>query len=237
MPQSLLGSLPVCHQHFFQAAFLTYILVNSSQKGLESTLFHTLTNIYLRCRWRGTAYVVIRRWPRQIDFIHVKQDRVTGSVKRARTNLGAKAVMSFTQRANTLEVSKHAQPQSPDTTLYTRVQDLHTTHSLTHVVLATWYLNLPPGREWKMCHSCYLLHSHKQRWLTAGWIAPLCSVMQRHWVGGMACCHLFTVLWCVHRGAGWVLKSQCPVTFRSGLESRAQLCGISLPTAGLQCQE
>lgn len=52
-------------------------------------------------------------------------------------------------------------------------------HSLTRVALAAWFLNLSPGREWKMCHRHYLLRSYKQRSLTAGCIAPLCSMMQR----------------------------------------------------------
>lgn len=33
------------------------------------------------------------------------------------------------------------------------------------------------------------------------------------------------------------LKSQGPVTFHSGLGSRAEPCGISLPAAGLRCEE
>lgn len=140
--------------------------------------------------------------------------------------------------------SKHTQSEqtssapSLDTILNTYV---NTTHTLAHKVLATWYPNLPPGRELKICHSYYLLRSHEQRWLTARWIAPLCSMMQCNAGGAggwptviyLLCCGM-----CIGgvRGVG-ALKSQCLVTFRSGLESRAQPCGISLPTAGLQCQE
>ncbi len=65
MPQSLLGSLPVCHQHFFQAAFLTYILVltavQKKKKGLSQLFFtHLRVSIYiLQMGSNGPAYVVI----------------------------------------------------------------------------------------------------------------------------------------------------------------------------------
>lgn len=42
-PQSPLGCLPVCHQHFFQPAFLTSILVLTPVKGLGPTLFNNNT--------------------------------------------------------------------------------------------------------------------------------------------------------------------------------------------------
>lgn len=44
MPPSLLGNVPMCHQHFFpHSAFLTYILVLTAvKKNLKSTFFTLL---------------------------------------------------------------------------------------------------------------------------------------------------------------------------------------------------
>lgn len=212
MPQSLLGSLPVCHQHFFQAAFLTYILVLTAtvKRGLESTCFHTLTSIYLNLGWAVQPMLWLcfksSKKKNTPDLFSCQTWRGHGSVKRARTDLGDTGC-DETQRKHTNSQQTGSAP-SPEPTLYTCIQALriNTTHSLAHEALATWYLNLPPGREWKMCHRCYLLHSHEQRWLTAGWIAPLCSMMQCNVVGGWggrgACGHLFTVVCIGGSGVG-----------------------------------
>lgn len=143
-------------------------------------------------------------------YFHVKHEEVTALSNGQGLTWETRAVMK--RNANTLTVSKQAQRhlQNPHCTHAYKPCALtpliHTTHSLAHEALATWYLNLPPGREWKMCHRCYLLHSHEQRWLTAGWIAPLCSMMQCNVVGGWggrgACGHLFTVVCIGGSGVG-----------------------------------
>lgn len=62
-------------------------------------------------------------------------------------------------------------------------------------------------------------------------------MMQCHAVRGMdPLSFIYCAVVCVE-GLEAALKSQRLVTFRIGLESRVELCGISLPTAGLPCQE
>lgn len=70
----------------------------------------------------------------------------------------AGTVMSFTHRANALELSKHTRPnlQTLRRLLTMSTHDVLLVLPLTHSArLTTWCLNLPPGREWKRCQSLF----------------------------------------------------------------------------------
>lgn len=116
---------------------------------------------------------------------------------------------------------------SRDTTLHTGAQALHlnTTHSLAHEALATWYLNLPPGREWKMCHSPYLLLSHDQRWLTAGWVAPLCCMMQCSAVGDGLLSFIYCAVMCI---GGIGVEEGAEITVPGNISQRSGIQGSAV---------
>lgn len=187
MPQSLLGGLPVCHQRIFLTYILVLTAVEKKKKTVRINSFsHTCKEPSIRQMGsKSSVGVVIVQYLKETSK-HRDLDPETGlfscqtwrghsAVKRTRTDLGAKGC-DYTHRKHTQSEQTSFGPISRHHTVH-----IHTSHTwtpLAHEALATWYLNLPPGREWKICHSCYLLHSHVQRWPTAGWIAPLCSMMQ-----------------------------------------------------------
>lgn len=120
MPQSPLGSLPVCHQHFFQPASLTYVLVLTPVMIVLSQLFFTLFN-------QRPIVQLLRKFQsltRKVFFFFLlcvsNKDEVTALSNGQRLIWEPKAVMSFTHKANILKLNKHAQ---------SNLQTLHCTHT------------------------------------------------------------------------------------------------------------
>lgn len=210
MPQSLLGGLPVCHQRIF---LNIHSCINSS-RGEKKVRINSFSHT---CKEPSYTSDGEQKLSRCCDCAILKRNFKTQR-PRPRNGLIFMSNMKRSQRCQTDKDwpgSQGLRLHTPQThsewadifrphletphCTYTYEPYKNATHSLAHEALATWYLNLPPGREWKICHSCYLLHSHVQRWPTAGWIAPLCSMMQRN---GWRPAVIYLLCCGVYRGLG-----------------------------------